>query len=411
MTRGARRLARKLAFSSRLLRAHPLRTILGLSGLLVGVAATIVMSAVARGAEARVLARVRALGTDLVIVSATPAGRVAGRVRQADVHTILRPSDATAIGTRSPRAIAVAPSVQRSFVAHANGLRGITTLIGTTTTGLGMRRIAVASGRPFDELEDRERRRVALLGRAVARNLFGPLDPVGRTVQLGRVPFEVIGVLAPRGTDVGGADLDNVVVVPLETALRRVLNVPYVNTLFVQATGPTELEVLEAEVREVLDARHPNRAGQPAQFTVQNQAVLLRTERGATRALRRMTVGVASLALGLGGAGLLAVMLLAARERVREIGLRRAVGASRRDIRQQFLVESALLAAAGGTAGVLAGLAASAVAAAVGPWELLINWPTAALGLAASVGLGIAAGVIPAIRAGRTEPAEALRSA
>jgi len=404
------KLVRGLILSIQLLAAHRLRTALSISGLLGGVAAVMVMVAAARGAERRIVERVRAMGTDLLVVTAAPAPRITGRQRQSATLTTLRPQDARAIAEESRLAVAAAPAVNRTLVAHHDGRNVNVMVTGTTTDGLRMREMRAGAGRLFDEVEERERRRVALLGATVARNLFDDGDPVGREVRIGNVPFDVIAVLAPRGTDVGGTDLDNVIVIPLETALRRLLNIPYVHALFVQARSTAQLDALEAEVRDILLAYHPVRAGTPQPFVIQNQLVLLRTERAATRAMSRLIVGVAALALLVGAVGVLAVMLLSVRERIREIGLRRALGARRTDIRLQFLLESSLLAAVGGAAGVMLGLIAAATASMIGPWDIVVPWDAAVVGLLCSTLLGLAIGVIPATRAAGLEPVEALRS-
>lgn len=413
MTRGRRwhgRLARGLLLSLQLLLAHRLRTALSVSGLLAGVAAVIVMVAIGQGAERRVLQRVQAMGTNLLVVSAAPAQRVAARPRQVAVHTMLRPADAEAIGRESALAVGAAPAVNGAMVVRWEGVNTTTTVTGTTLEGLRMRNISAARGRVFEDDDDRQRRRVALVGPTVVRSLFGGADPVGRVVRIGSVPFEVIGMTRARGVDPNGADLDDVVVVPLETAMRRLLNIPYVHALFVQAPSSADLEGLERDVREILQGRYPGRSGMLDLFVVQNQTTLLRTERGAARAMNQLIVGVSLLSLLAGGVGIVAVMLIAVRERTREIGLRRALGAKRRDIRLQFMLESTMLAAGGGLAGVAVGLAAAAGAAALGPWDLVVSWPAAGAGVACSTLLGLVVGVIPAARAARLEPIAALRA-
>lgn len=407
-----RRLARIASLSIELLAAHRARTALSISGIVVGVATVMVMVAFGKGAEQRVVERVRALGTDVIVVTAPPAARVAGRQRQVATATALRADDADAILEGSAYALAAAPGVRRTLVANWSDRNTTVPVAGTTVDGLRIRRIQARSGRVFDEDEDRELRRVALIGPTVAQALFGDVDPVGLEIRIAAVPFEISAVMAPRGTDVGGTDLDNEIVIPLQTAMRRVLNIPFVHTILVQARSGDRLDELEADVRAILLARHPLRAGEGASqpFVVQNQAVVLRTQRGAARAINRMVVAVAALALLVGGIGILAVMLLSVRERVREIGLRRAVGARRRDIHTQFLLESTTLAGAGGVIGVAAGLAVALVASVVGTWHFAFSWWAALAGVIVSTLCGLAAGALPAALAVRLEPIAALRS-
>ncbi|HEY7441411.1 MAG TPA: ABC transporter permease [Vicinamibacterales bacterium] len=401
---------RALVLSLQLLAAHPLRTALSLSGLLVCVASLIVMSAVGEGAERRILERLRSMGTNLLIVIAAPAPHVLGRPRQVPVYTALGPIEARAIMQETTLAVAAAPAVTRSVVVHSEGLNTSTVLTGTTPDGLRIRNIQAGSGRLFDEDDDRGQRRVALVGLTVARNLFRGVDPVGRAIRVGRVPFEVIGVMESLGTDPGGIDQDDQVLIPLTTAMRRVLNIPYVHHILVQASSSADLDRLERDVRGILQARLAPRSGTTAPFIIQNQAVLLRTERGAARALSRLTTGVAGLAALLGGIGIVGVMLMSVKERTREIGLRRALGARRRDIGRQFVVESAILAMLGGITGVAAGLAASATAVLLGPWDLVVSWTPALFAVFGSTLLGLVVGTIPAARAARLEPIAALRA-
>jgi putative ABC transport system permease protein len=369
-----------------------------------------VMVAIGQGADRRLLERLQAMGTDLIVISAAPATRVAGRPRQVPIHTDLRVEDAGAILNESAVAIATAPAVNRSVVLRREGLNRPTGLTGTTVQGLRMRNIRAGTGRLFDDTDDGERRRVAVLGPAVARSLFPGVDPVGQEFRLGNMRFEVIGVAAPRGIDPLGTDLDDFIAAPFQTVIRRVLNIPYVHAIYVQASSSRQLEALERDAREILRARHAARSGMSEPFLFQNQAMLLRSERAATAALNRLIPAVSGIALLLGAVGILTVMLMSVRERTREIGLRRALGASQKDIRTQFILESAMLGGTGGAAGVIVGVGASSAAALLGGWDLIISWDAALLGLASSMVLGIAVGSIPAARAAQLEPIAALRA-
>jgi putative ABC transport system permease protein len=228
-------------------------------------------------------------------------------------------------------------------------------------------------------------------------------------VRIGAVPFEIIGVTRVLGVDPAGIDQDNRVVIPFGTAVRRLFNIPYVNALYVQAGRTDDLEALEREVRAILQHRLDIGRGAPETFLVQNQAVLLRAERGAIRTMTQLLVAVVAVTLLLGATGVVAGMLISLRDRTSEIGLRRAVGATRRDIRRQFIIESALLATAGGITGVATGTIAAAGALLLGPWDLVMPWRAILLAVGVPTGVGLIIGVIPAARAARLEPISALR--
>ena len=405
-----RNLARGLLLSVQILAAYRLRTLLSISGLLIGVAAVMIMVAIGKGADRRLLEQIQTMGTDIIIVNAAPATRVAGRPRQVPVRTELRVSDAQAIIEESALAIGAAPVINRSVVLRREGINRTTGLSGTTADGLRIRNIRARSGRLFDDVDDIERSSVAVLGPVAASSLFPDVDPVGQELRLGKLRLDVIGVAEPRGRDPLGNDLDDFIVVPLQTAMRRILNISYLHALHIQARSSAQLEALERDVREILHRRHAVRSGVPESVVILNQVMMLQSEREATAALNRLIPAVAGIALLLGAVGILTVMLMSVRQRTREIGLRRALGASKKDIRMQFIVESAMLGAAGGAAGVLVGLAGSWAAAFLGGWDLIISWPPALLGLGCSMILGVAVGSIPAARAAGLEPIEALRA-
>lgn len=409
--RPPRRLRRQLELSLTLLAAHRLRTALSVSGLVVGVATVMVMVAVGRGAERRVIERVNTMGADVVIVTPPPAAAVAGRARQVGFATALRPSDADVIARESGSAAAAAPVLSGPRVVRWEDRNVNLFVYATTVEGLAIRRITARRGRDLDAHDEREQRRVALIGPNAARLLFGDAEPLGRQIRIGAVPFEIVGVLRARGTDVGGTDLDMELIVPFHAAARRLFNVPYVHAIIVQARSADRLDRLESEVADVLGRLHPARAGEGGvqPFVIQNQAIVLRTQRGAVRALNRLITAVAFLALVIGAVGVAGVMLISVNQRRREIGLRRALGARRSDIRLQFLLETALLAGVGSVAGVAAGLVATGIAALAGRWDAVFSWPAAVAGIIAATGVGLAVGMIPASRAVRLTPVDALR--
>jgi len=402
--------SRNAVLSGQILAARKLRTFLSMIGVVVGVGAVILMASVGRGAEKRILDRVGKLGTNLVIVNAAPARLMIGRQRTVATVTTLLAEDAYAIAEECPHVIAAAPAVRKSLVVHWEGNNTTTSVNGMAADGFRICNIPISSGRSFDADEDRTRQRVAVIGPTVVKTIFGKSDPVGQSLRIGRVPFEVIGVTRPRGLDVNGQDQDDIVLIPLGTAMRRLLNVPYIQTIYIQARGSQWMDQVEREVRELLRTRQRLTEESPDSFTIQNQKTLLKTERETARSMTLLIGSVAGIALLVGGVGILAVMLISVGERTREIGLRRALGARPRDIRVQFLVEAALLAGVGGLLGVIAGIGATRMAAVFGFWETLISWPAAAIAFTFSLIVGLIFGLYPALRASRLEPIQALTS-
>jgi putative ABC transport system permease protein len=405
-----RRLVRGLTLSFQLLFAHRLRSVLSMSGLVIGIAAVIVMVAIGKGAEQRLIAQMQAMGTDLLVVSATPAPRIAGRERQVPINTMLRAEDAAAIVAATPLAVAAAPVVTGPVVLRAEGLNRAALLTGITPQGLALRNIHAATGRLYTPHEEDAMERVMVLGPTVARSLFPGVNPVGRSVLLDNMPFEIVGVAQARGQDTTGGDLDDFLAVPFRTAARRVLNIPYVHNLFVQARNTADLDALEREIAAILQARHRPRIGMNEPFAIQNQVALVASERGTADAMNRLVLVVGAIALLLGAVGIVTVMLMSVRDRRREIGLRRAVGARRGDIRLQFVAESSMLGIAGGLTGVITGIAGARAAAMLGRWDLVISWEAALLALAGSAVLGLVIGVLPAGHAAKLEPVAALRA-
>jgi putative ABC transport system permease protein len=401
--------SKSVALSVEILAAHKLRTLLSVLGIVVGVAAVILMVAAGKGAERRILDRIRDMGTNLVTVSAGQTRIIAGRQRQISTVTTLIVEDAAAIVQHCPSVALAAAAIDKKFAARWEAENANTTVLGLDAEGFGIRNIAIASGRAFDLDECRGRRRVAVVGPTAAKNLFLDADPVGLMFRIGRIPFEVVGVTQAKGVDANGLDQDDVVIVPLGTAMRRLMNVDYVQTIYVQARSSDRLDDAEAEIRALLRQRH--RLGdKPDDFTIQNQATLLAAERETAQAMTLLIASVSGISLLVGGVGILAVMLISVRERTREIGLRRAVGARRSDIRNQFLLESALLSGLGGLIGVSIGIGTAWTVARLDYWDAVITWPPAVVGLLFSVSLGIFFGIYPATRAAALEPIEALRS-
>jgi putative ABC transport system permease protein len=405
------RWTRGLKVSAEMLMAHKMRTVLSLLGIVVGIATVSVMAAVGKGSEQKIMNGIRSMGTNLIAISAGKVALIAGRERQGAVVTTLLPEDAGAIESGASDLISlVAPAQSRKMTVKFEEVALKTSIVGTTSELPAIRNLWLQAGEMFDEQDNRATRRVAIVGQTIVRDLFGGADPMGQTIRVGKVPFEVIGVLAPAGVDMNGADQDDQILVPLRTALRRVFNVIYVNNIYIQVRSEKQMNECAARLSEILRERHRLRAGKADDFTIQNQAELLKAQRETQRTFTSLTVGVASLSLAVGGVGILAVMLMSVRERVKEIGLRRALGARRGDILLQFLAEAVMLSFSGGVAGVLLGIVATLIVAHFADWEAILVPQILLLAVAASAVIGLLFGTIPARKASLASPIQSLHA-
>jgi putative ABC transport system permease protein len=243
------------------------------------------------------------------------------------------------------------------------------------------------------------------------KNLFEGSNPVGESIRVGKVTFEVIGVMESKGVDLNGADQDDQVFIPIRTALRRVFNLPYINTINIQATSTETMGRAAAQSTEILRDRHRlNKQQKPDDFTIQSQADLLEAQRETTDTFTMLIGSIAGISLLVGGIGILAIMLIAIRERTNEIGLRMAVGASRKDIMTQFVIEASILGVGGGLVGILLGILGAVSVRIATSWAVSISPDSVGLAFGFSLLVGLFFGVYPARRASLLDPITALRS-
>jgi len=407
------RIARNLRLSVRVLLANPIRTALAIGGTAVGVAGVLLVTAIGEGARAAVIRRIEGLGRNMLVVTAGKMDTRAGRTLTGEGWTReLRVGDAAAIEQGSRHVLRAAPGQDRGLRAKFGPFQSPATVLGTTSDWQRIRQFPMAEGRFFRPGENQARERVAVLGWAVRVSLFpDSARPVGSTIRIGRVPFEVVGVLAAKGVSVdGSATEDDKIIVPLETALHRLFNTEYLKVIFLEVRESSSMADAEEEVAAILRERHDIPAGAKDDFSIQNQRVLLAAELATQVSFRRLIMGLGFLSLLVGGVGILSIMLLSAKERRPEIGLRVAVGARRPDIAVQFLAEAVLLAAGGGAAGVLAGLGAAELVSSVTAWEARVSGRTLLVALGSVAAIGLCFGVYPAWRAASVDPIEALQS-
>ena len=407
------RIARNLRLSVRVLLGNRIRTALAIGGTAVGVAGVLVVTAIGEGARAAVMDRIARLGRNMLVVTAGKMDARGGRTLTGEGWTrALRTHDATAIAQGSRHVLRAAPAQDRGLLAKFGPFQSPATVLGTTTDWQRIRQFPIAEGRFFTPDENQARERVAVLGWAVRAALFpDSVRPVGSTIRVGRVPFEVVGVLAAKGVSIdGSATEDDRIIVPLETAQRRLFNAEYLKTIFLEVRAASAMEDAEAEVAAILRERHDIPPGAKDDFSIQNQRALLEAELATQASFRRLIAGLGFLSLLVGGVGILSIMLLSVRERRPEIGLRVAVGARRPDIAAQFLAEAVLLAAGGGAAGVVAGLGAAELVSSVTSWEARVTAKALLAAIGSVAAIGLCFGVYPAWRAASVDPIEALQS-
>jgi len=403
---------RNLGLSRKALSRHRARTALALAGTAVGVGCVLAMLTVAEGAKRQVVARIDAMGRNLLVVMAGPQPRVAGRAvaRGATVTTLVA-ADADAIKDQSALIARAAPAQDRTLPLEYADRATTSTVRGTTSDFAAMRNFPLVGGRFFTPEENRAGLRVTVIGARVRERLFGDRDPVGETLRVGRIPFEVVGVLGSKGVSLGGGDEDNQILIPLRTALRRVFNVDHIAVIYLEVESGEMMDAAAAEVAAILRDRHRlERRGKADDFVIQNQRIIVAAEMETLGSFRRLVVGLGTVALTVSGVGILSIMMLSIRERRSEIGLRAAVGARRRDIRLQFLIEALALAAGGAVAGIALGIILAWAIGALTEWHSVVTVPSVLLATLSALTVGAMSGVYPAQRAASWDPIEALRS-
>lgn len=403
------RAARLLRTSARALLAHRVRGVLAMSSVAVGVAAVLVTDAIGAGAQAELSDSLASMGTNLLSVRPVEVAPSVARRELRGAVTSLVPDDQAAIAGL-PHLLAAVPGASGTARVSAGGAAMDATVLGTTPAFLRARSFQVRSGRFLDDDDDRAASRVAVIGARVAEQLFPDEEPTAATLRIRGVPYSVVGVLAPKGVLADGSDEDKLVVVPLRTALRRVFNITWLDTVFVSVERPELLARTEAALGDLLRDRHRLRPDEPDDFSIQDKTKALASQRETVAFLSLLTTGLASLALLVGGTGILALMLLGVRERRAEIGLRVAVGGTPRDVFAQFLLESAILAGGGWLAGVAVAAVAAVVVAAATGWRVEASPWAALASFAGTVTTGLVFGSVPARRASLVPPILALTS-
>lgn len=402
-----------LSDAFRSLRSNTLRSVLTTLGIIIGVGAVIIMVSVGNGAKREISAMIDKLGANIMMVL---PGRSFGRGVSGEAGSLptLTEDDAWAIQQAVPTVMLCAPTVRGSAQLIAGNLNWSTSVHGITNEFFSAREWALSHGRLFEPGEIKGASKVAILGETVAKNLFPDQDPIGQALRINRVPFTVIGVLAPKGQAGFGGDQDDAVMIPLSTAKKRVLGGRrlagnLVNSVYVKAKHAEVVTRTEELVTALLRERHRIAPNQDDDFRVRNMAEFMNARADSSKAMSILLMAVASISLLVGGIGIMNIMLVSVTERTREIGLRMAVGATAGDILSQFLIESIVLSLIGGILGVFLGLSGSFAMSAFSQWQTVIDPQAVLLAFSFSAGVGIFFGFYPAHKASLLDPIEALR--
>jgi len=392
------------------LRANKLRSFLTMLGIVIGVGAVIAMVALGRGAQQSVKERIASLGTTLLTVLPNQA-RGQGGVASGSDRAPLTMSDARAIEDRGQFVAAVQPEMTRQMQAQYENRNTNTSIVGATANYLEVRKFSIAAGRMFTEPENAARRTVAVVGSQVVTDLgiASPEALVGAPLRINGVQFEVVGVLASKGQGGGFSNPDDQILVPIETARYRLFGSDRLRSVNVLAPTEDDIPVTMAEVQRILRREHRLRPGQEDDFQIRNQADFLTTLGETTQVFTYLLAGIAAVSLLVGGIGIMNIMLVSVTERTREIGIRKALGATQKTILLQFLIEALVLCLLGGIFGIAFGAGAAIVARSAFHWNTSVGASSILLAFLFSAAVGILFGVWPARRAASLDAIESLR--
>jgi putative ABC transport system permease protein len=402
-----------LRIALRSLKVNKLRTALTMLGIMIGVAAVIAMVSVGAGAQARVAEQIQSLGSNLIIALSGSSNAAGVRLGQGSQLTITE-EDAAAIAREVPAVQVAAPSSRGNAQVVYGNLNWSTGIQGVTADYFEARDWPIDVGRPILQEDVDGATKVALLGQTTALNLFGDADAIGQIIRIKKVPFTVVGLLSRKGQNSWGQDQDDVILVPLSTAKKKVLGVSQANarsvgSISIKVRAGEDMSDAEAQIRDLLRQRHRLQPSQDDDFWLRNLSEVLQTQEESSKVMTYLLAAIASVSLLVGGIGIMNIMLVSVTERTREIGLRMAVGARARDILTQFLVEAVTLSLIGGVIGILLGIGGSNAISALAEWRTVLAPSAVVLAFGFAAAIGIFFGFYPARKASRLDPIEALR--
>lgn len=388
--------------------ANKMRSILTMLGIIIGVGSVIVMIAIGLGVQQTVTSSIASLGSNMIIV--TPGSTNQGGVRSAAGSSqTLKLEDAEAIKKKIKNIDYVSPTVNSSYQVVYGNQNWNSSVYGVTPEFLNIRDLTVSTGSFISNQDLESRNRVAVIGTTVATNLFGETNPVGKNIRVNNQPYKVIGVLESKGQSSMGSDQDDMVIVPLTTAQERLMGITYIRTINIQASSADQIEPVQAQVEVLLRQRHHIVGDKEDDFTVRNLTSLMEVMKTNTTTLTLFLGSIAAISLIVGGIGIMNIMMVSVTERTREIGIRKALGATFQNIMMQFLIESVVIGVVGGLLGIFMGISLALVLGKFTQFYTVITASPIIISFAVSVGTGLFFGIYPARKAARLDPIEALR--
>ena len=397
-----------LAVGVQALTRNRTRSALTVLGIVIGVAAVIATLAIGQGARAAVQAQIRSLGANTLTVfpGTVTSGGARGGMGSITTMTV---EDADAIKRECPAVDAVAPGVRTLGQIVYGNQNWSTQVQGTTADFTIIRAWPIQDGVFITDSDVRGAAKVCVLGQNVAKALYGDSDPVGTTLRIKEFPFRVIGVLSYKGGSGWGGDQDDIVVIPLTTAQRKLLGITHVHWIVCSAKSESQVDNASEEITALMRQRHRIRPGGDDDFMIRTQLEAANTAEETSRVMTLLLASIAAVSLVVGGIGIMNIMLVSVTERTREIGIRRAIGARQRDIMLQFLTESAFLSVSGGALGVLLGVTAASLVSTLARWPTLVSMSAVAVAFGFAAMIGLFFGYYPARRAATLDPIESLR--
>ena len=404
----ARFIVKLLIIALTALKSNKTRFFLASLGIMIGIAAVIVMVAIGKGSQHEVMTVIAKMGENLLTINAGEMKRRGGRLRLSGNVTTLNLRDVDYLSKEVDGITFVAPfEIKEMKVKYLQVLTS-TNVAGSTLEFLETRNYRIASGEMFTEMDQKLGARVAIVGKTVIKNMLGGEDPLGKTVRINAIPFRIIGIFESKGLDSDGIDQDDILLIPIKSMLRRILNQNYISTIYAKADSRRNIERVAAKIKTVLRDRHKIADDAENDFTIISQIDLENLKAETSELFTRLIVGVAAISLVVGGIGILAVMLISVKERTHEIGIRRAVGATKGDIVGQFLFESILIGLFGGFFGVVLGVGITFGASTWGAENLLLDANSIYISTSVCMMIGVIFGLFPAIKASRLDPMVAL---